>query len=118
MDEIVKHYIDNLNKAGFKQLEITTFEPTPNEQDYNNQYIFRYFIRKRNEQNGLIYEVKKDMFDLSISNQLYIGVRIKWKISGDKSETEELNKKSVVYGKHTISNLDTYLKNYSKFWKG
>jgi hypothetical protein len=118
MDEIVKHYVDNLNTNGFKPLEIIAFEPAPNEQDYNNQYIFRYFIRKRNEQNGLIYEVKKDMFDLSNQNKLYIGVRIQWKIYGDKMETEELNKKSVAYGKHTISNLDTYINNYIKFWKG
>ena len=40
------------------------------------------------------------------------------KIKGDKIEVEEANKKSIELGRHNISNLDTYLKNHSKFWKG
>ena len=118
MKDIVKHYLDNLKPSGTKQLEIKAFEPNPNSQDYNNQYIFRYFIRKRNEQAGLIYEVDKNMYDSISNDSLYIGVRIKWKIYGDINETETLNKKSVSYGKSTLSNLDKYITNYLKFWKG
>ena len=39
-------------------------------------------------------------------------------LGGDKIEVEEANKKSIELGRHNISNLDTYLKNHSKFWKG
>jgi len=118
MDDIAKHYINNLNPKSYTTLELNAFEPNPNSQDYVNQYIFRYFVRKRNESNGLIYEVNKTTYDIFKNDSLYFGVRIKWKIYGERNETEELNKKSVAYGKQTISNLDTYINNYSKFFKG
>ena len=119
MDSTVKHYISNLQKYLFTKInEINTFEPNPNEQDYKNQYIIRFFIRKRNEQNGLIYEINKKTFDTIKNDNLYFGVSIKWKIYGDKNETETANKNSVNYGKKIISNLDTYINNYIKFWKG
>ena len=118
MDSITKHYIENLKGIGYNKLELKTFEQTPNSQDYQNQYIFRYFVRKRNENNGLIYEVSKDTYDIFNIDSLYFGVKIKWKIYGDKNETETANIKSVEYGKKTISNLNTYINNYLKFWKG
>lgn len=117
MDDIIKNYL-SLNKKPYNTLELVAFEPTPNSQDYAHQYIFRYFVRKRNENNGLIYEVNKKTYDLFKNDSLYFGIRIKWKIYGDRNETEQLNKNSVAYGKQTISNLDTYINNYSKFWKG
>ena len=117
MDNIVKNYKD-LNVNGFSIKKINAFEPTPNTQDYENQYIFRYFIRKRNETNGIIYEVNKDTYDEFRNDTLYFGIKIKWKIWGDKKETEELNIKSIAYGKKMLSNLDSYVKNYLKYWKG
>ena len=116
MDAIVKNYME-LN-SNSQNRNIKAFEPNPNIQDYNNQYIFRYFIRKRNEPNGIIYEVSKDTFDNYKNDSLYFGVKIKWKIWGDKKETEELNIKSVAFGKKTLSNLDSYIQNYVKYWKG
>ena len=55
MDNIVKHYTSNLKKNAPVQTQIQAFEANPNIQDYRNQYIYRYFVRKRNEENGLIY---------------------------------------------------------------
>jgi len=118
MDEITKHYINNLNPKVYNTLELKTFEPIPNSQDYQNQYIIRYFVRKRNDINGLIYEINKSKFDEFKNDSLYIAGKIKWKIYGDRDETEMANKKSVEYGMKTISNLDTYINNYTKFWKG
>ena len=117
MNDIVKNYLD-LNPKQYSILELTAFEPKPNQQDYVHQYIFRYFVRKRNETNGLIYEVSKQTYDLFKNDSIYFGIRIKWKIYGERNETEQLNKNSVAYGKHTLSNLDTYINNYLKFWKG
>jgi hypothetical protein len=117
-NSIVTQYL-NLNKKTFTNVnEINAFEPNPNQQDYVHQYIFRYFIRKRNEQNGLIYEVNKKTFDSIKDDSLYFGVSISWKIYGDKNETQIANKKSIQLGKQTISNLDNYLNDYLKFWKG
>jgi hypothetical protein len=47
MNDIVKNYLD-LNPKQYSILELTAFEPNPNQQDYVHQYIFRYFVRKRN----------------------------------------------------------------------
>jgi hypothetical protein len=119
MNEDIKNYLDlNNNTKPYSNIELTTFEANPNEQDYFFQYIFRYFVRKRNDTNGLIYEISKQTYDLFKISKLYIGVEIKWKIYGDRNETEQLNKNSVAYGKKTISNLDTYMTDYLKFWKG
>jgi hypothetical protein len=118
MDNIANHYTYNLNKNDYNFLEIKAFEPNPNVKDYTNQYIYRYFVRKRNDSNGLIYEIDKQKFDEFNNNSLYIAGKIKWKIYGDRNETERANKKSVEYGKKVISNLDTYINNYFKFWKG
>jgi hypothetical protein len=65
----------------------------------------------------LIYEINKSKFDEFKNDSLYIAGKIKWKIYGDRDETEMANKKSVEYGMKTISNLDTYINNYLKFWK-
>ena len=129
MNEDIKNYLDlNNNTKPYSNIELTTFEANPNEQDYFFQYIFRYFVRKRNDTNGLIYEVSKQTYDLfKISkfkfdefknNSLYITAKLKWKIYGDRTETETANKKSVEYVMKTISNLDTHINNYLKFWKG
>jgi hypothetical protein len=117
MDNIVKHYTSNLKKNAPVQTQIQAFEANPNLQDYLNQYIYRYFVRKRNEENGLIYEISKLKFDEFKNNSLYITAKLKWKIYGDRTETEMANKKSVEYVMTTISNLDTYINNYLKFWK-
>jgi len=117
MDEIIKNYL-NLEVKMYNSLKLITFEPMPTEQDYVYQYIFRYFVRKRNESNGLIYEVNKITYNTFKQDSLYFGVRIKWKIYGDRNETEQMNKNSVIYGKKIISNLDTYMTDYLKFWKG
>ena len=117
MDNIVTHYTNNLKKNSTYSIEIQAFEANPNVQDYLNQYIYRYFMRKRNEENGLIYEISKFKFDEFKNNSLYITAKLKWKIYGDRIETETANKKSVEYVMKTISNLDTYINNYIKFWK-
>jgi hypothetical protein len=97
---------------------LEVYEPKLIEQDYKIGYIYRFFIRKRNESNGIIYEIDKYTAKKYVNNPLYITTKIRWKIKGDKTETEEANKKSIELGRHNISNLDTYLKNHSKFWKG
>ena len=95
-----------------------TFEPKPIESDYSVGFIYRYFIRKRNEQNGLIYEINVNTYKKYTKDVFHIPVRIRWKISGERYEVENANRKSITFGKNTISNLDTYIKNYTKFWKG
>ena len=44
---------------------------------------------------------------------------MKWKISGgNKFEIEQLNQRSINYAQETISNIDTYVRNLTKFYRG
>lgn len=122
MSTINQNIIDRYNTIK-KVVDTTTplleaYEPKLIEQDYQIGYIHRFFIRKRNEPNGVIYEIDKFTNKKYIKDSLYITTKIRWKIRGDKTEVETANKKSIELGRKQISNLDTYLKNHSKFWKG
>jgi hypothetical protein len=116
-ESIIKNYLQLNTNVVFTD-NFSAFQPSPNEQDYRNEFIYRYFIRKRNQDNGLIYEVSADTFTDFENNQLYFGTKIKWKITGQIDEVSKLNQRSVAFGKQTLSNLDTHIKNYTKFWKG
>lgn len=122
MNTINKNIVDRYNKIknliNPKQQLLEGYEPKLIEQDYKIGYIYRFFIRKRNETLGIIYEIDKYTAKKYLNNPLYITTKIRWKIKGDKTEVEEANKRSIEFGRQNISNLDTYLKNYSKFWKG
>ena len=115
---IVDRYTNIKNTNNSRQPLLEAYEPKLIEQDYKIGYIYRLFIRKRNEPMGIIYEIDKYTNKKYVNNPLYITTKIRWKIKGDKTEVEEANKKSIELGRHNISNLDTYLKNNSKFWKG
>ena len=44
---------------------------------------------------------------------------MRWKISGTNSaEVEQLNQRSINYSQETISNIDTYVRNLTKFYRG
>jgi hypothetical protein len=91
----------------------------PTENDYMAGYIFRYFIRKRNDLNGIITEVSKQTYDNFLNNSSYITLRMRWKIAGgNKFEIEQLNQRSINYSQETISNIDTYVRNLTKFYRG
>ena len=115
---IVDRYTNIKNTNNSRQPLLEAYEPKLIEQDYKIGYIYRLFIRKRNEPMGIIYEIDKYTAKKYVNNPLYITTKIRWKIKGNKIEVEEANKKSIELGRHNISNLDTYLKNHSKFWKG
>jgi hypothetical protein len=98
---------------------IVSYEQTPTENDYMAGYIFRYFIRKRNDSNGIITEVSKQTYDNFLNNSSYITLRMRWKISGgNQFEVEQLNQRSINYAQETMGNIDTYVKNLTKFYRG
>ncbi len=96
-----------------------TFEAQPNEQDYRVGFIYRYFVRKRNEPFGIISEVNKEVYDKFLDSSFYLPLRMRWKISGNnKFEVEQANQRSINYAQETMGNIDTYVKNLTKFYIG
>ena len=98
---------------------IQAFEASPNEKDYQNGFIFRYFTRKRNDNNGIIIEISKDTYDSLYTSSYYFVLKLRWKISGgNEFEVEQLNQRSINYAQETMGNIDTYVKNLTKFYRG
>jgi hypothetical protein len=98
---------------------IVAYEQIPTDLDYSAGFIYRYFIRKRNDNFGIITEVSKQTYDNFLNNNFYLTLTMKWKISGTNSaEVEQLNQRSINYAQETISNIDTYVKNLTKFYRG
>ena len=115
---IIDRYTTITNGKVYKQPLLEAYEPKLIDKDYQIGFIYRYFIRKRNEVNGIIFEINADTYRKYKNDPLFIITRIRWKVSGEQWQVETANRKSIDLGKLDISNLDTYLKNLSLFWKG
>jgi hypothetical protein len=98
---------------------IVAYEQIPTDLDYSAGFIYRYFIRKRNDNFGIITEVSKQTYDNFQNNSFYLTLSMKWKISGGNNfEVEQANQRSINYGQETMRNIDTYVKNLTKFYRG
>lgn len=75
----------NLDKFVIKSPK--TIVPSVTKQDYENGYIYRYFVRKANDKNALIYEVNKDTYNTYSKNSFWITVYILWRITGSLEDT-------------------------------
>lgn len=101
--------------SDFNVRKIRTSVPLPVENDYKVGYIQRYFIQKRNDEASYIYEVTKQYYNDIIRNPFFKGVTLKWKISGNREEVREMNRKSVSYTSKNMKPLSLYLPNYLQF---
>jgi hypothetical protein len=98
---------------------IVAYEQIPTDLDYSVGFIYRYFIRKRNDNFGIITEVSKQSHDIFQNDSFYLTLTMKWKITGaNKFEVEQLNQRSINYAQETMGNIDTYVKNLTKFYRG
>jgi hypothetical protein len=125
--DLVKAY----NKlAGRREMNtIDAFHPTPVPEDYKIGYIDRFFVRAGNQSNGIVTEIAPKLFDKIQSDKRFITARLRWKISGpyqtifneDGSVKEfgiiHANKRSIELAKKSIPNIDTFLVDYTKFYK-
>lgn len=69
------------------------FKPTPTEDQYQAQFIKRYFIVKRND-NSVIIEVSQKEFSRVLQGRLkgfYKGISLDWKIAGAKEDRINTN---------------------------
>ena len=107
----------------------TTIVPSPDETDYDNGFIMRYFIRKANDVNGFIFEIDKKTFENYLENPFWIGTDMRWRITGplnsvykengqlDDFGVIESNKKSIAYTSKKLPNISLYLPNPLQFYK-
>ena len=118
--------IANINNSDFSEPKISSYIPTPTEEDYKTGYIRRYFVRKLNDSSAPIYEVSSKEFNRVLSKPNYTGVSIKWRIKGpinsehknsiiDKG-VKESNRLSIQSVSNEI-NLKLYLPNLLQFHK-
>ena len=69
------------------------FKPTPTDDDYQDTFIKRYFISKRNDTN-IIIEVSQKEYTRILNGKLkgfYKGISLDWKISGPKEDRINTN---------------------------
>ena len=101
----------------FRIPPVNTVIPAPTDDDYKIGYIQRYFIQKRSDESAYIYEVENYYYTEIINNPFIKGTVLKWKISGNREEVREMNRKSVSYASANMKTLPLYLPNHLQFHK-
>lgn len=112
---------------------VVAYVPTPTDSDYQQGWFTRYFARQTNDKAAPYIEIDESQYNeiLGGSKPLYIGVSIRWKISGPKEDildpmtmkvTEpgviNTNNRSIKKLETTHSGLVFRLQNLTEFWKG
>ena len=126
----IKRYkkITNSSLLEFGDVRINSYIPTPIDIDYIRGYVRRYFVRKVNDLNGLIFEVSGNEFTRLQSKPLYIRVSVKWRITGPKDMIMDgdkivdngvinSNRLAIKYASEKMENLSLYLPNLLQFYK-
>ena len=120
--------IVNTNTLDFNQIRIKTHIPTPEQIDYTRGYVRRYFARKMNDINGIIFEIPATEYTRLTTKPSYTTTNIKWRISGPKDVVMDgdkivdigvmaSNREAIKRGAEKIENLSLYLPNLLQFWK-
>jgi hypothetical protein len=119
----------NKNISNFNLQIPNTIVPIPTELDYDNGFIRRYFIQKRNDDNGFIFEVSNEIFDNYIESPFWKTVDLKWRIKGSKipiykqdgsledTGVENSNKSAIALASTKLRNIPLYLPNLLQFHK-
>lgn len=106
-----------------------TIVPTPSDLDYSSGFMRRYFIRKRNDENGHIFEISKDTYSEYEDNPFWKTETLKWRIRGpidptykDNGEIDDVgvtnsNKAAIALAQSSLKNIGLYLPNLKQFWK-
>jgi hypothetical protein len=128
MDILRYKKIVNTNTLDFNQVRIKTHIPTPDEMDYKRGYVRRYFARKMNDINGVIFEIPATEYTRLTTKPSYVTSNLKWRISGPKDVIMDgdnvvdigvmaSNRAAIKLAAEHIENLSLYLPNLLQFWK-
>ena len=129
MDNNKKYSNLKINSLFTLNSDINTHFPTLTDSDYTRGWITRYFIQKTNDKGATIYEVNYSEYSRILSNSLYTGILVRWRISGpiatqydssgnvlDKG-VRESNRIAISLVADKIPNLKFYLPNLLQFHK-
>jgi len=106
-----------------------TIVPNPNATDYENQFINRFFTQKVNDDNGFIFEIDEDEFNLLNVNPYWKVVKMRWRIAGPLDSVflkdklidigvKKSNIGSISEATKNLKNISLYLPNILQFYKG
>jgi hypothetical protein len=111
---IVKTY----NKITRNTYEIAiapqTFFPVPVDSDYQNTYINRVIIQKRNEPH-LIYEIDPGVESDFSNDPLYNIVHIQWQLVGTETQIKQANRLSLAAASRTMPGIENFLSDLLEF---
>ena len=116
----------NITQANLDKVQIVPsyISPTPTSQDYEIGEFRRYFCKKTNE--ILYLEIDKNTYEKLLIKDpqylysLYSPFNLPWKLTGDKSEVEKINRNIVLLTSQRLQlpKFGDYLKNnYLKYYR-
>ncbi len=113
--------------------QIVAFVPEPKDADYKRGWFTRYFVRQTNELNAPYIEVDEAQYNKVSNGQnpLYVGVNIRWKISGVRNDVidpttgnvteagvSNTNDRSIRLVENKHKGLGIRLQNLLQYWNG
>lgn len=105
---------------------------SPTEGDYSAGYVNRYFLQMRDTKGAPIFEVDSLQFSIYSNKPYYIGVSLKWRITGNIDEKTyttvdnalikqpsvlNSNRSSIQVASKIMPDIKLHLVNLKQFWK-
>ena len=129
--------ITRYNKIKKDSVKVENRLPTskiesPTEGDYSAGYINRYFLQMRDTPGSPIFEVDNLQFSIFSNKPYYIGVSLKWRITGNIDEKTyttvdnvlikqpsvlNSNRLSIEVASKIMPDIKLHLVNLKQFWK-
>jgi len=106
-----------------------TIVPFPNDIDYENGFVNRYFTQRVNDSNSFVFEVNLEEYGLLLENPYWTLGEIRWRITGPTSPVYSnngimtdigvvtSNAASISITSTKIKNIGLYLPNLLQFHK-
>lgn len=79
--------------------------------DYKNGFIYRYFIRQSNSKNHPIIEIDNKQWNQFKNNKMYVTVKTKWYISGNREYVYNSNLRLITEADKKLPGIKDLLEN-------
>jgi hypothetical protein len=111
------NFITNKDKKNINYSPI--FNPTlPTADEYDDGYMYRYFINRVNSSTKDIIEINLAQYDYFSKNVLYCHTKMMWRISRYSIEDViYFNRQSIKSSERTIPGITEYLQNPIQYYK-